>query len=184
MAKKDDESQTNPRTDNRCQKAHLLLFYRPNHCKSMIVLNDRNSISVSWRKFQVISSTLYLELTLDAHSIRGMGWTDFFERFSNLPSKYLLPKFHPKQSDQRLCMMGWNGMNDTSKSATHKFYRIPMHKYPGSELMIPLKRIAQAERDTCQGIVARWQEQSLTHSLPAKFEGTKVKNKTKTKKTA
>lgn len=37
-----------------------------------------------------------------------------------------------------------------------------MHKYPGSEVTIlPLKRIAQAERDTCQGVVARWQEQSL-----------------------
>ena len=39
----------------------------------------------------------------------------------------------------------------------------------------------QAERDTCQKIVGGWQEQSLTHSLPAKFEATKAENKTKTK---
>ena len=71
------------------------------------------------------------------------------------------------------------------KSAAQKFYRISMHKYPGSEVtMIPLKNFAQAERATCQKFVAGWQEQSLTHSLPAKFEGTKAENKTKTKKIA
>lgn len=108
MAKNDDESQTNPRTDNRCQKAHLLLFYRPNHCKSMIVLNDRNSISVSWRKFQVISSTLYLELTLDAHIIRGTGWTDFLRGSRTYPPSGSYPNF--TQNNQTSASAWWDGM--------------------------------------------------------------------------
>lgn len=57
-----------------------------------------------------------------------------------------------------------------------------MHKYPGSEVTKPLKEFAQAERDTCQKFVAGWQEQSLTHSLPAKFEGTKAEKQKKNKK--
>lgn len=53
-----------------------------------------------------------------------------------------------------------------------------MHKYPGSELMIPWKNCSstrEAQRDTCQGIVAKWQEQSL---LP-NFQEQNQKQKTK-----
>jgi hypothetical protein len=163
------------------QKAHLLLlFCRPNHCnKSMIVLKDRNSVTVN-PKFQVISSTLYLELNLGAHIIRGMGWTDFFggSRTKLNPPSGSYTNFTQKQSDQRLCMMGWNWMNGKlhQKVPLKNSIEFQCTSIPAPKWWYLWKELHKLrERDTCQGIVGKWQEQSLTLSLPAKFEGTKAK---------